>query len=337
MQSDRFTILLGPAQKSFQVPQDLLIRRSSVFKKMCHPPYKESIERVIRLPEEKPSTFEDFFIWLHAFEPCVTLDCMDSVINLAIFAEKYHVCHLKNQTSDVIRTALSENRWKVTPEAIATVYNNVPAGTILRQICFLGFAVSCTVATWRRRNEGNNHYAKWETAFCNCPDLGWDYFLHIQTGQGDTSSTGFGGDASTVSLGGACRFHDHSDIAGWVRKNCSKCPYPHGAPVDMLPVEEDGVEEQEEEQVKEEAAEEYVAAAEAVEDAEVEYAASAEAVEDTAVEYAAAAEAVEDAEVEYTTVAEAVEDALEEYTAAEEAVVEDAAEEGALDAVVQDV
>jgi hypothetical protein len=95
---------------------------------------------------------------------------MDSVIDLAISAEKYHVCHLKNQTLDVIRTALNENHWKVTPEALTTACNSVPAKYCPPADMLFGFAISCSVATWRRRNEGTNHYAKWETVFYDCSD-----------------------------------------------------------------------------------------------------------------------------------------------------------------------
>ena len=126
---------------------------------------------------------------------------MDSLIDLAIFAEKYYICLLKNQTSDVIRTALSDNRWNVTPEIITAIYSSVPVGTILRQLCFLGSAIRCKTAPRRRRTEG---YAKWETVFYNYPNLGWDYFQHVLAGQIENS---------TFSFGGACRFHDHSDIA----------------------------------------------------------------------------------------------------------------------------
>jgi len=131
MQSDRFTVLIGSAQMSFQVPQELLIQHSSVFKKMCHPPFKESIEKTIKLLEKKPATFANFFIWLHALEPCITIDQMEPVVDLANFAEKYHICCLKNQISDVLRAALSDNQWRVTSEIITTVYSSVPAGTSL--------------------------------------------------------------------------------------------------------------------------------------------------------------------------------------------------------------
>jgi hypothetical protein len=154
MQTGRFTILVGLAQKSLRVPQGLLIQRSSAFEEI------ESTEQVIRLPKEDVSTFEHFLIWPHAFEPCLSIDSVDAVIDLAIFAQKYHICHLKNQTSDVIRTALIEDRWRVTSDTIVKVYSSTPAGTILRQLCFSGFVTSCNTPirmTWYRQND---RYAK---------------------------------------------------------------------------------------------------------------------------------------------------------------------------------
>jgi len=51
---------------------------------------------------------------LSALEPCLSIDSIDAIVDLANFAEKYHVCYLKNQTSDAIWTALIEGRWKIT-------------------------------------------------------------------------------------------------------------------------------------------------------------------------------------------------------------------------------
>jgi hypothetical protein len=38
---------------------------------------------------------------------------------------------------------------------------------------------------------------------------------------------------SSIASGGACRFHDHSDVFAWEKKDISICPYPNGAPVVM--------------------------------------------------------------------------------------------------------
>ena len=284
--------------------------------------------------KEDTTTFEHFFIWLHALEPCLSIKSIDAIVDLAIFAEKYHVCHLKNQTSDVIRTALIEERWKITPGTITKVYKNVPAGTILRQLCFLGFMISYNVTGWTTWGQ-NDRYAKWETAFCNCPDLGWDYFKHVQTKEED---------ASTISSGGACRFHDHSDVPGWVCRNRTVCPYPQGAPVDMPPVEEKEHEDAVPVEyampvdagVEEPAVEETVVEETLVEEPAVDYAMPVDAVVEPAVEETLVEEpAVEEPAVEETVVEETlVEEPAVDYAMPVDAVVEPAVEEPAVEETV---
>ncbi len=106
------------------------------------------------------------------------------------------------------------------------MYSSVPAGTTLRQICSLGFVVNYSgrALAWSRPNTATERYAEWEKVFCDFPDLGWNYFQCIQNGQTD---------ASSIKLGEACRFHDHSDIFGWVRESDYTCPYSHGVPLTM--------------------------------------------------------------------------------------------------------
>jgi hypothetical protein len=89
---------------SFQVPQDLLMLWSPPLGEMCRSGLEESRERLIPLPYVKISTFEDFLIWIYACEPSVDLKNLASVLDLAIFAEMYIICQLKNQTSDILRT-----------------------------------------------------------------------------------------------------------------------------------------------------------------------------------------------------------------------------------------
>src|SRR6266516_2023518 len=77
-------------------------------------------------------------VWV-PFHSRVSADnSIESLIDLAVFAEKYHICHLQNQISDTIRTALSEELWKPTPDNVWTVYAGVPAKSILRRLCSLG-------------------------------------------------------------------------------------------------------------------------------------------------------------------------------------------------------
>jgi hypothetical protein len=215
VQSERVTVLVGSNQDVFRVPYDLLTQYSRDFKKLRDALNDSGDE--IALPDVTKPTFEDFFIWLHAYEPNILRadgnesDFIDGALNLAVFAQKFKIYHLRNQASDVVRAALREGQWSITPEMISAVYKVAPAGSALRQLSFLGFVAS----------EGQSDSTVWQEAFIDCPSLGWDYFQYKNGNK--IYSEG-------IAAGGACRFHDHSDIRGWVVQDLSACPYPHGAP-----------------------------------------------------------------------------------------------------------
>ena len=215
VQSERVTVLVGSNQDPFEVPYDLLTQYSRDFKKLRNA-LNDSGDEIV-LPDVTKPTFEDFFIWLHAYEPNILRtdgsesDFIDGALNLAVFAQKFKIYHLRNQASDVVRAALREGQWSITPDMISAVYKVAPAGSALRQLSFLGFVGS----------EGQSDSTVWQAAFIDCPSLGWDYFQYKNGNKKDSDS---------IAAGGACRFHDHSDIRGWVVQDLPACPYPHGAP-----------------------------------------------------------------------------------------------------------
>ncbi|RFU26968.1 hypothetical protein B7463_g9360, partial [Scytalidium lignicola] len=229
MQSDRITFVVEPSRVPFQVPQDLLMQWSLPLGNMCQSGLEESRTRVIPLPHVKISTFEDFFIWMHAYEPSVNLKSLVPILDLAIFAEIYIIYHLKNQTSDILRTELGSGRWQLTPDNISMIYDEVPSGSILRQLCSISLALPVadptaspsfgSFANSGRTHRQHNNYLEWESVFEKHSDLGWDYFRHIQTGHTQTA----------INWGGPCRFHDHRDIPGVKLEDANKCPYPLGA------------------------------------------------------------------------------------------------------------
>ena len=214
MQSARVKVLVGSNQESFEVPYDLLKQYSSAFGEILDLTVNGSSDQ-IDLPNVKKSTFGDFVIWVHTFQPCITLDrsidcdSINSITDLAIFAETYRIFLLKNQASDVIRAALANDQWKVTPDIISSVYKAAPLGSTLRRLYFLGFITAT-----------NSKFIPsfWKTTFNDYPSLGFDYFRYKSTGEVDGVS---------IDSGGACRFHDHSDVSGWVLGYTKECPYPH--------------------------------------------------------------------------------------------------------------
>jgi hypothetical protein len=222
MQSERVKVLVGNAKDAFWVPNDLLAQYSTAFKKLLNP-LNDSGDEIV-LPDVTKATFEDFFIWLHAYEPSILhtgshdSEIIDGALHLAVFAQKFQIYHLRNQASDVVRAALREGQWNITPDMISAVYKVAPAGSALRQLSFHGFVAA----------EGRNDSTVWQAAFIDCPSLGWDYFQYKNNNE--TQSEG-------IEAGGACRFHDHSDIRGWTLHDIPQCPYPHGAPR-LLPGQE---------------------------------------------------------------------------------------------------
>jgi hypothetical protein len=215
MQSDRVKVLVDSTKDTFWVPYDLLAQYSTAFKKFRNALNDYGDE--ILLPDVTTSTFDDFFIWLHAYEPCILRTeshdshIIDGALHLAVFAQKYQIYHLRNQASDVVRAALRDGEWNITPEMISAVYKVAPARSALRQLSFLGFVAA----------EGRTDSTLWQAAFIDCPSLGWDYFQYKNGSELYKEG---------IQDGGACRFHDHSDIYGWVPRDLPNCPYPHGAP-----------------------------------------------------------------------------------------------------------
>ena len=214
-------MLVGSAQKSFQVPQDLLIQRSSAPGKMYRLVSDGTAMGTIKLPDVKSSTFKDFFIWLNTHEPSLKSTNMMAVFNLAIFADVYSICDLMNQTSDVIRAALSASIWQLTPDLVSRVYGSTPSGSILRRLCSSAFTTN--------KPRQLSDLSRWKPIFEQYADLGWDYFDQMQI-----SSWQCSGPKPVID----CSFHDHSNVPGWQGVDEHKCPYSRGTPLSVLNLED---------------------------------------------------------------------------------------------------
>ncbi|CAO1606370.1 MAG: hypothetical protein LQ349_000614 [Xanthoria aureola] len=218
LQSDRSTVIVGPCKEVFEVSKDLLTQCSPTFEKLCRLGTKEREQQIVNLPEDDPLIFEDFLIWLHSLTPSLPLDGdSESLVKLGVFAEKYRIRYLINQISDVIRTAASKGNWKPSPEILRTAYSGTLTSSIIRRLCSLVLTVSLSKESVRTD--------LWKPVFTDFADLGWDYFRRVQMGQTSTRD---------IMSKGACRFHDHLDVFGWVRHEVRTCPFPEGAPITVL-------------------------------------------------------------------------------------------------------
>lgn len=156
------TILVGSTEEAFQIPQDLLIQYSKPLGRMCSSGFIESHERIIRLPEVEVPVFQDFLIWVYAYEPGIDeSQSIDALIDLAVFGDIYLIYHLKNQTSDAIRARLVRDKWKPSPDMISKIYKSVPSGSILRKLCSHGFAIRPRDFDWGQRSASMRKYEEY--------------------------------------------------------------------------------------------------------------------------------------------------------------------------------
>ena len=208
MQTEHFTIIVGPESRSFKVPEGRLRMHSLVFDRMCSAPFREAKQRLIKLPEDDPTVFEGFFDWMHSSKPQVDFSKgTKPIFSLAIFAEKYQICHLINQISDLIKKDLQKHR--LNPKILAQVFSSVPEGTVLRRLCSWVLQWEVSYFSFHRRANAKDLIRDYAQVFALHPDLGRDFFV-------------WSFDSNTH----ACLFHDHSDIPNASKsQNNTICPY----------------------------------------------------------------------------------------------------------------
>ena len=185
------------------------------FRRALSHPLKEGLEGLIRLPEIEPSTFAEFSLWAYMGTPEVPKDLdIAEVVELAILAEIYLVEHLCNQTSDILRSKLSNGSWKLTPSTLLRVHEAVPAGCILRRLCIVGLAKNVENGKWGTYcNEREEALGAWKMVFEQHADLGWDFFHHCN-----------GQRVGDIDTGGICRFHIHKEVKLENNPFSSRCP-----------------------------------------------------------------------------------------------------------------
>ncbi len=212
MQTEQFNILVGSEKRSFKVPEGRLTMHSPVFERMCSAPFREAKQRLIKLPEDDPSVFADFFDWMHSSKPQVDFSKgTEAIYALAIFAEKYQICHLKNQIVDLI-----EKDWEKrlpNPKIVDQVYSGVPERAVLRQLCSGILEKTINHYNFGQRKVGQDLAQEYAQVFASHPDLGRDFFLWVTRGSIYTSDHN------------ACVFHDHSNIRNPSKSQNRLCPY----------------------------------------------------------------------------------------------------------------
>ena len=219
MHTKRFVVVVGPQQHVFKVPHGLLVEYSPVLERMCFPSFLDSNPLIINLPEEHPSVFKDFFDWLHSSKPQVDFSKgTEAIFDLAIFAQKYQICHLMNQIADLIMTTTTLKKGggeaRLDPATLDHVYSSVPDGAaVLRQLC--SWVLLWQVKNWKYDNSFQDFNQQYAEVFTWHPELGRDFFQWVSAK-----------DANNVK---PCQFHDHSNIPNAVKGRGGGqndvCPY----------------------------------------------------------------------------------------------------------------
>jgi len=228
MQSEHISVLVGPDAQLFKVPQARLFHYMSKVAEGGNLRVNEALV----LTDVEPSTFEDFFVWICEPEPSLEGRNAKSVVELAIMAELHKIHLLKNQTSDIMLSALKKKKPHMTPATVDKIYGAVPSGSVLRRLAFGEFLNAIddrndhAIPHWIPKKPFD--YDEWKSVFGNHSDFGWDYFHHNIVAKGRLREP---------HEQGACKFHDHSDIVGWVPSFAKQCPYPYGAPLSVPEVE----------------------------------------------------------------------------------------------------
>lgn len=222
LQGKRVHVSVGEQEKKFTVSKDLLVKCSRTFNKMCTLPFKESVEGIIKFPEVKPETFENFMVWLHSYLPSESIvEDTHAVIDLAIFSATYQIFSLQNKMCDTIQDYMKRGQLSITPEVISLIYSSTPDGSKLRELFCLRFCerhrpVKATDSTWpteiRQKNISVSELKEWEVVFDDFPNFGRDYFRYTRG-------------STWLSSNHSCRFHEHRNITIRVQNDLKKCPY----------------------------------------------------------------------------------------------------------------
>ncbi len=163
--------------------------------------FKKHAQRVIKLSDDDFMIFQHFFIWVHCSQYDLSLDWNDdALINLKIFANKYHIQLLINQIFNLLRKSLNEDSWRSNSDVTRAIYDDVIINSIFRRLCSLELMMSL-------RTRNHTEFSTWKIVFTDFANLEWDYFRRMQKSQTSTYN---------VTSKEVCCFHDHSNVLDWI-------------------------------------------------------------------------------------------------------------------------
>ncbi|KAF1839677.1 hypothetical protein BDW02DRAFT_539081 [Decorospora gaudefroyi] len=149
--SSFLTVHVGPedSQQEFLLHEGIICARSDFFRRAMNGNWAEKTERLIKLPEDGPETFDIYvnLVYTNTISMlCLTRDLSPErvkdkfqiLVQLYILAEKLRDSRAKNDTISVIHGLSYDNirDGKTLPEgrAIQTMYDGTPEGSLGRSL-----------------------------------------------------------------------------------------------------------------------------------------------------------------------------------------------------------
>ncbi|KAK3659395.1 hypothetical protein LTR56_001285 [Elasticomyces elasticus] len=158
--TDAFTVLVGVEEENFILHWSIAVAHSKFFRAACNGQFKEAQEKVIRLPDIKPSIFRAYLQWIYSGHVVVLtaaglsadhkgIDSRVELVKLYALADVLADTPLRNRIIDEIRASLVEHQMGFGVRAICFAYENAPARcTLHRLIVDHNVHNSKTYTTW---------------------------------------------------------------------------------------------------------------------------------------------------------------------------------------------
>ncbi|KAK5069406.1 hypothetical protein LTR51_008656 [Lithohypha guttulata] len=129
---------------------------------------------------------------------------LDTVVDLAIFADVHEVELLHNHSIDILREELGNSNWTVTPYIVGRVYTNLGDGAKLRTLVgdLLWHAGQDTSKSDEQTTAAHDMVDKWCETFSLTADMGRDYYLSSCAQRA----------IKQIKEDGPCRYHWRKDI-----------------------------------------------------------------------------------------------------------------------------
>ena len=132
-------VIVGQEEKVFNMHKGVLCNVAPFFRAAFDGQFVEGTEQVLRLPDDDPTLFRHFQLWVYTKQILEDGKALDTVsykllINLHIFGDKYGMPNLQDAAIDVlIDKAIATKKYPTS--LFDHVYQNTASDSRLRELC----------------------------------------------------------------------------------------------------------------------------------------------------------------------------------------------------------